>query len=131
MKAGPFLAPLDRDPSAPWRLVNRRNGRTVASHILPAFDASSRRRGLLGRERLEDGHAMLIAPTSAVHTFFMHFPIDLAFLSREGVVLRSRAGVPPWRIAARPGAFCVLELPAGVLAGHDVLVGDQLVAGRG
>jgi uncharacterized membrane protein (UPF0127 family) len=74
---------------------------------------------------------MLIAPTSAVHTFFMHFPIDLAFLSREGVVLRSRAGVPPWRIAARPGAFCVLELPAGVLAGHDVLVGDQLVAGRG
>ena len=73
---------------------------------------------------------MLIAPSSAVHTFFMRFPIDLAFLDREGVVLKIGAGVRPWRIAFCWGAFCVLELPAGMLARQDVVVGDRLTSDR-
>src|SRR5437667_363339 len=45
-------------------------------------------RGLLGRDRLEPGEGLLLRPASAVHTFFMRFPIDAVFLDRGLVVLR-------------------------------------------
>lgn len=108
-------------------ILNGRNGRLLADRVLCAFDSRSRRVGLLGHESLADGHAMLIVPSNAVHTFFMRFPIDLAFISREGRVVRTCASVKPWRIAAALRAHAVLELPAGALARHDTVPGDILV----
>jgi uncharacterized membrane protein (UPF0127 family) len=69
---------------------------------------------------------MLIAPTSAVHTFFMRFAIDIAFVTRDGRVLKTYAAVRPWRLAAAFGGYAVIELPAGTLANSDTVVGDLL-----
>jgi hypothetical protein len=70
---------------------------------------------------------MVIAPTSAVHTFFMRFPIDVAFVTRDGRVLKTYAALAPWRIAAAFRAHAVVELPAGTLSRCDTIPGDTLI----
>ena len=71
-------------------LRNTRTGRIVAHRLLPALDSQTRRRGLLKHTSLDEGEAMLIAPTNAVHTWFMKFDIDIAFVTRDGRVLKAR-----------------------------------------
>src|SRR4029453_17548596 len=95
-----FIAPILRNPTVAHNLVNARTGGVVASRLLLAFDSSSRRKGLLGRNSLDEGTAMLIAPSNAVHTFFMRFRIDVAFLAKDGRVLKVRHAVPARRVTA-------------------------------
>jgi uncharacterized membrane protein (UPF0127 family) len=85
---------------------------------------SARRRGLLGRDHLEG--ALVLSPCRWVHTIGMRFPIDLAFLDDDGVVVktmqmhRHRIGVPVWR------ASVVIEAEAGAFARWGLRVGDVL-----
>jgi uncharacterized membrane protein (UPF0127 family) len=69
---------------------------------------------------------MVIAPSNAVHTFWMRFPIDILFVRRNGVVSKVRRNVPPWRAVAALWAYAVIELPAGTLGVDDARVGDVL-----
>jgi len=121
-----FLEPLLRSPELPQCLENSRNARVLAREVMSAFDSESRRRGLLGRASLPEGSALIIAPCSAVHTFFMRFAIDVAFVTKDGRVLKIRQAVPPWRMTAALRAFAVIELPAGALHHADTIVGDTL-----
>jgi len=68
----------------------------------------------------------VIAPTNAIHTFFMRFPIDVLFVRRNGVVAKIRRNIPPWRAAASLRAYAVIELPGGTLGVDEVKVGDVL-----
>ena len=95
-----FFHAVLRDPGAKHTIRNTRNQRVLAEDVMAAFDSRSRRTGLLKHNSLPKGSAMLIAPTNAVHTFFMRFPIDIAFVTREGTILKACAAVRPWRIAA-------------------------------
>jgi uncharacterized protein len=122
-----FLAPLLRMPTGSLTLVNSRSRRPLAHSVTGAFDSNSRRTGLLGRDGLDQGHALIIAPTSAIHTFFMRFAIDVAFVRRDGRVVGIRHGMKPWRIAVALGAHAAIELPAGTLADSDTVRGDTLV----
>ena len=122
-----FVAPLLRRPAAPCTLRNIRNGQSLADHICCAFDSSSRRIGLLRHDRFESGQAMIIAPTTAVHTFGMRFPIDIAVVTRDGRIVKSRSIVPPSRIVAALRGYAVIGLPASTLRKHDTLDGDRLV----
>ena len=121
-----FLDPLLRKSAPPLVLTNSRTNQTVASTLVPAFDSTSRRRGLLKHNCLPEGSALVIAPTNAIHTFFMRFAIDVAFVSRDGRVLKVRAAMPAWRMAAAWRAFAVVELPAGALERAGVQPGDML-----
>jgi uncharacterized membrane protein (UPF0127 family) len=105
---------------------NTRNGRVLADQVIAAFDSKSRRTGLLQHESFPEGSAMVIAPSNAVHTFFMRFPIDIAFVTREGRVVKACSGVRPWRMAATLRAYAVVELPTGTLGQHDTRAGDVL-----
>jgi uncharacterized membrane protein (UPF0127 family) len=107
-------------------LTNTRNKRIVARTLLTAFDSASRRIGLLAHDSLADGSAMIIAPTSAIHTFAMRFEIDVMFVSKDGRVLKVRPHVKPRRIATAWRAFAVVELPAGAIERSDTRPGDQL-----
>lgn len=122
-----FLSPLLQTDSTRHVLENVRTGRVVAANLLTAFDSASRRQGLLGRDGLADGTALIIAPSNAVHTFFMRFPIDILFVRRDGRVVKMRSGVGPRRIAASLRAFAVIEMAAGSLTQSDTTAGDQLV----
>ena len=121
-----FLQPLLRKGATGLRIENVRSGRVVADHVIAAFDSATRRTGLLQHKSFADGSALIIAPSNAIHTFFMKFPIDLAFFSKSGLVLKVCPAVPAWRIAASLRAFGVIELPVGSLARSDTRAGDQL-----
>ena len=121
-----FLSPLAARPDAGLILRNTRTGRTVANRLLPAFESQSRRTGLLKHTSLDDGEAMIIAPTNAVHTWFMKFDIDIAFVTRDGRVLKARDTVRPWRMTGALGGFAVIEMKAGSLAAADTVAGDVL-----
>lgn len=118
-------------PGAPWILINGRTLRPLARSIETAFDSKSRNKGLLGRRELTPDSALILAPCSSIHTFFMQFPIDVLFVNRQGVVLRTVHAMPPWRIALALRAFAVVELPAGVLKATDTRRQDLLELARG
>jgi uncharacterized membrane protein (UPF0127 family) len=92
-----------------------------------AGDSASRRKGLLGRTSIDD-EALVLAPCSAVHTWFMRFPIDVLFVDRGGVVRKCVANVRPWRIAGAWRAFAAIELPAGTIARAGVARGSRIEA---
>ena len=121
-----FLDPLRQSGAPSFVLTNTRNDRIVADTLLRAFDSASRRQGLLKRDFLPEGSALVIAPTNAIHTFFMRFAIDVAFVSREGRVVKVRRAMPPWRMAAAWRAFAVVELASGGLDRAGVQPGDML-----
>ena len=83
---------------------------------------SARRKGLLGRDHL-DG-ALVLRPCRWVHTIGMRFPIDVAFVSDDGIVVKTmqmhqrRIGVPVWR------ASVVIEAEAGAFSRWGLRVGD-------
>jgi uncharacterized protein len=93
---------------------------TVADRMLP------RMKGLLGKENLASGEGILIRPAPSIHTFFMRFPIDVVFLSREGEVLKIDKHVAPWRARSCRHSYAVLELAAGETGRCGLAVGDRI-----
>jgi len=121
-----FLLPLITRGDRPYELRNNRTGRSIASEVIAAFEPAARRKGLLGRDSFAKGSAMVIAPSNAIHTFWMRFAIDVLFVRRDGTVVKVCRSIPPWRTAATLWAYAVIELPAGTLAADDASVGDVL-----
>ena len=93
-----------------------------------AGDSQSRRRGLLGRDRLEPGTALVIAPSQGVHTFGMRFDIDIVAVTRDGTVVKIRSRVPPRRIVVALKAFAIIEFAAGTVGDGPLMVGDRVCA---
>jgi uncharacterized protein len=96
----------------------------VLASLEVADARSSRRRGLLGRDSFEG--ALLLSPARSVHSLGMRFPIDVAWLDADLVVLRT-VRLPPHRLT-RPvrGARSIVEAEAGAFARWGLVVGDQL-----
>ena len=105
----------------PWLVTE--DARVLAS-VEIADARSARRKGLLGRDGL-DG-ALALQPCRWVHTIGMRFPIDVAFIDDDGMVVKTmqmrqrRVGVPVWR------AGMVIEAEAGAFARWGLRVGDMI-----
>ena len=95
-----------------------------ASRTSNLFD---RLRGLLGRPALLASEGLLIKPCSSVHTIGMKYKIDLAFLDRQWIIVKTVTALKPWRMAACPSAHMVLELAEGSLHKLQLETGTQLV----
>ncbi len=121
-----FLSPALKAPGVPHRLVIDRTGTVLVDMVELAVDSASRKKGLLGRDGLAEGAGLVIAPTNAIHTFFMRFPIDVIFLTRAGTVAKIRAGVGPRRVAGALRGFAVLEMAAGAAVRAGLRAGDTL-----
>lgn len=111
----------------PLRVVNQRGGMVLGDRILHADSWLARLRGLLGRPAPGAGEGLMLTPCRSVHMFGMRYPIDVAFLDRNGVVVATYSGLPPgggtsWHRRARHA----LELPNGALAATGTSVGDRL-----
>ncbi len=113
-------------PQDRWILRNERTSLIVASSLECAFESATRRKGLLGRTSLPGGAALIIAPCNSIHTFFMRFAIDVAFVARDGRVVRVSRAVPAWRIRLALRAFAVVELAAGALEHSQTRDGDPI-----
>jgi uncharacterized membrane protein (UPF0127 family) len=99
---------------------------TLATTVEAALDSASRKRGLLGRDALAPGAALVIAPSNGVHTFFMKFAIDVVFVARDGRVVKIARAVKPGRVSLALRAFAVVELAAGAAETAELRVGDRL-----
>jgi uncharacterized membrane protein (UPF0127 family) len=105
----------------PWLV--RDDGEVLATLEIAA-SGHSRARGLLGRDGIEG--ALLLRPAKSVHTFGMRFPIDVAFVDKDLIVLRTvtmrrwRLGLPMLK------AHGVIEAEAGAFGHWNLKVGDQL-----
>ena len=121
-----FLMPLLRS-TEPHGLKIERTGAWLAETLQPAFDSKTRKQGLLGRDGLEAGTGLVIAPCQAVHTFGMRFPIDVVAVARDGRVVKWRGSVDRRRIVVALSAFAIVELPTGTCAQIGVRPGDRLI----
>lgn len=108
------------------RVANQTRGRVLADRADIANTGAKRRTGLLKHTGLKPGEGLWIAPCEGVHTFGMKFPIDVVFLSRKKLVLKTRPDMGKRRISFSLRAYSVLELPAGTLAETGTVAGDQL-----
>ncbi len=80
-----------------------------------------RRRGLLGRDGI-DG-ALVLDPCRWVHTIGMRFPLDVAFLDGDGLVLKT-VQMAPLRVGAPVvKARRVVEAEAGAFGRWGLQVG--------
>lgn len=103
------------------------NGTVVADRVTVASSRLDRAVGLLGRNHLDQGEGLWITPCHGVHTWFMRFSIDVIAMDADGVVVDAVATLKPWRMRLpRPGAYSVLELPAGTLLTSPVKVGHRI-----
>jgi uncharacterized membrane protein (UPF0127 family) len=104
----------------PWLI---REGEVLAA-LEMAESRRDRNRGLLGRDGIDGG--LLIRPAHQVHTFGMRFAIDVAFCTRELVVVsticmtRNRLS----RLSLR--GRCVIEAEAGAFERWRLRPGDCL-----
>jgi uncharacterized protein len=104
------------------------DGSIICKRCVVADRMWSRMKGLLGRRGLDEGEGLLIRPAPSIHTFFMRFPIDTVFLSKEGEVLKVAGDVRPWRMRSCRRAHSVLELGAGEAKRRGIAVGQRLDA---
>ncbi|MEY2569753.1 MAG: uncharacterized protein QOE63_103 [Acidimicrobiaceae bacterium] len=104
----------------PWLV---RDGEVLAT-LEVADSAHARGKGLLGRDDFEG--AILLQPAKSVHTLGMRFAIDVAFLDKDMVVLRT-VTMHKWRLGRPvPKAAAVIEAEAGAFASWNLQVGDAL-----
>lgn len=90
------------------RLVSEGRGNDVTLVVLSSW--TERLRGLLGTRA--DADPVMLTRCGSIHTFGMRYPIDVAFVSECGEVLRSVRSLAPRRLLSSPDACCVLERPA-------------------
>jgi uncharacterized membrane protein (UPF0127 family) len=86
-------------------------GGTLTLHVARAF--GERRRGLARMAPMPPDHALRIVRCRSVHTFGMHFALDLVWLGRGGRVLRVDRDVRPQRVRMCLRARSVVETIAG------------------
>jgi len=118
----------------PGALVLRRedDGKVVCERCLVADTAFRRLRGLLGRRELSPGDGIVLRPGWSIHTAFLLFPIDVAFVDADQVVVKVVENLKPFRASLCRGARDVVELAAGEAERRGLKAGDRLAwAARG
>lgn len=111
------------------RVLNTKNNSVLVEKLERADSFFSRFLGLMGRRTLNPGEGLWISGSgNSIHTFFMRFDIDLAYVDRDGVVRHTVNTMRPWRLSIAPVATLTdcLELPAGTLARTHTVIGDKL-----
>ncbi|MBW1806815.1 MAG: DUF192 domain-containing protein [Deltaproteobacteria bacterium] len=109
------------------RIINLTRDSLLADKAWEAKTIRARMKGLLGRDKLEEGQGLLIRPCTSIHSFFMRFVFDAAFIDKAGRVLHVIHSMKKWRMSKYVArADGVVELPAGVLKDSQTSVGDSL-----
>jgi uncharacterized protein len=108
-------------------LVEVISNRLIAERVHIASSAYDRTLGLIGRKGLDASEAMWFPQCGAIHTWFMRFAIDVAFLDAQHRVVKLCSSVPPWRVvvAAQPSRFTV-EMAQGTISRTALRTGDVL-----
>src|SRR5437879_2723378 len=85
------------EKTARFAVRNQTRGTTLADRAWRAATPWARGIGLLGRRGLAAGEGLWIEPCQSIHSFFMRFRFDAAFLDREGRVVHQIQAMRPQR----------------------------------
>ncbi|MFC1755250.1 DUF192 domain-containing protein [Thermoproteota archaeon] len=109
------------------RIVNKTKSSVLAEKAEIANTPLSRMKGLLGRDKIDLGEGLVIVPCSAIHTFFMKFSIDVAFIDvNNKVVALSRDLTPGKLFSGGRESKKVIELPVGILESTNTCIQDLI-----
>jgi uncharacterized protein len=110
------------------KIFNGTKNSCIASQVSFADSFLARLKGLLGRDGLPDGQALVISPCISIHTFGMKFPIDAVFFDSGKRAVGVIRDIRPGRLSRiYPSAKGVIEMAGGTLSKQDVEPGDELV----
>lgn len=109
------------------RVINQSKNTVLAEEAFVANALFNRLKGLLGERGLPAHSALILKPCNSIHTFFMRFPIDAAFIDREKHIIKIYPCLKPWRLTPvfLTAVLCI-ELPAGTLSSTHTQEGDQI-----
>jgi len=109
------------------KIINLSNNAVLAGDAVVADTPLARITGLLNRKDFLSGQGLVIKPCNSVHTFFMRFSIDIAFINKENKIVKAVRCLPPFRFSnIYFSAYLVVELPAGTLEKTNTREGDIL-----
>ncbi|MDD5196830.1 MAG: DUF192 domain-containing protein [Candidatus Omnitrophota bacterium] len=110
------------------KIINQTRSSVLADDTIIADTFFRRVRGLLGKNSLNQGQALILNPCNSIHTYFMRFPIDILFVDENNRVLQIITDLVPFRFS--PLFFksrLVIELPAGTIRSTATSQGDKLI----
>jgi uncharacterized membrane protein (UPF0127 family) len=109
------------------RITNQTRNIVLADHAQLADTYLSRLTGLLNRTRLNQGEALIITRCQQIHMFFMRFAIDVIFIDSSNRAVGLVKDIKPWQLSAIFWqANRAIELPPGVIAKTQTVIGDQI-----
>lgn len=80
------------------RLITKEN-EVVLENVVIADRFFSRLKGLMGKNTIEDEEGLLIRPCNSIHTFFMKFNLDIAFIDNNFMVLEIYRDLAPNKLS--------------------------------
>ena len=99
--------------SMPLKLINASNQSLLASSVKCCNRFWSRLVGLLGTHSLKEHEACWLIPCRSVHSFGMHYAIDVYFLNRDKRIVAIEQNLKPNRLTRTYWeSYSVIELPA-------------------
>lgn len=109
------------------QIKNLRNEIIIAQKVKIAKTYLSRAFGLIPYSKLEEDEGLIISNCQCVHTFFMRFPIDVIFCTKDNKVIHIEHNLTAWRISS----FCrsssyVVELAANCAKRLNIQIDDVL-----
>ena len=108
-------------------LKNVSTGAVIATRVERATRFLERMIGLMARPRVRPDEGLWIERCGGIHTMGMRSSIDVIFVDDKDRVVRIYPNVAPFKLAlVCQHARGVIELGAGALDEHDILVGDRL-----
>lgn len=107
--------------------IKDEKGEVLIDNIIWAKDTISRMKGLMFVKDMPNCNGFLIEPCNSIHTFFMKFSLDVAFLNKNNEVVKIFKNLKPWRITRIYfSAKKVLEMKAGTMP-SSLVVGKRIV----
>lgn len=110
------------------RLINTTKNTVLAENVIVAKSIFARMKGLLGKRRLQENHAVMLVPCKSIHTCFMQFTIDVVFVDNKNTVVKALSNVKPFRLSPLVfNASFAIELPAGVIKATNTAESDTIL----
>jgi len=109
------------------KITNLTNNAVLADRALVADTFWKRLVGLLNRDSLEKGEALILKPSSSIHTLFMRFSIDVLFLDKNNKIIGLLSVFKPFRFSpVYFGVSSAIEFPAGTFQLTQTKLGDSI-----
>lgn len=106
------------------KLISKEN-EVVLENVVIADSFFSRLKGLMGKNTIKDDEGLLIRPCNSIHTFFMKFNLDIAFIDKNFIVLEIYRDLAPNKLSKiyKKSKF-VIESKTGSL--YKLKKGEQI-----